>query len=534
MATDAGSYDVVVIGGGINGAGIACDAALRGLRVLLLEAKDFGSGTTSWSSRLIHGGLRYLEYGEIPLVFESLRERRTLRRIAPHLVKPLRLIIPLYSGGRRAPWMVRVGMLAYDVLSAGKSLPRHKMLDPDEVAANAESINRNGLRGGASYYDAQVPFAERLVIEIIIAASQAGADVRNYSPVTEIRTSLDGPHRVEFTDGPAGERQEVTTKCIVNAAGPWVDAVLARSQMHAPRLMGGTKGSHIVVSNFTGAPKDAFYVEAAEDGRPVFIIPWNDQYLIGTTDIRYSGDPGDAQASEEEIAYLLETVNMVFPGAELKRDAINYTYSGVRPLPYVEKGPEGAITRRHIIRRHKASGVMSIIGGKLTTYRHLAEQVVDKLQKVLERDERNCTTASTPLPGGNVPKRLPAEIRGLSDKGQQRLLDLYGARVARLAALCSATPALGEIIDERNQVLAAGVVMAIRDEFARNLIDLMHRRLMIGLSADQGRPAISAVAAAAAREYGWDDDRLASELAALEAYNRRLQVPAAPEQHAVG
>ncbi len=526
MEADEESYDVVIIGGGINGVGIARDAAVRGMRVLLLEASDFGSGTSSWSSRLIHGGLRYLEYGEVPLVFESLHERRTLLDIAPHLVKPLRLIIPLYRGGHRAPWLVRLGMLAYDILSFRKSLPRHRMLSAAEVAENAASINRDGLRGGASYYDAQVRFAERLVIENVIAAAAAGADVRNYSPVTELEVIAEGDNRVRFVDGPDGPVRDIHANCVVNATGPWVDKLLAQSDMQVPPLMGGTKGSHIVVSAFAGAPQDAFYVEAPRDGRPVFIIPWNDQYLIGTTDIRYRGDPGDARASVDEVDYLLDTVNTLFPGAELTHAAINFSYAGIRPLPRVEKGPEGAITRRHIIFHHEDTHVLSVIGGKLTTYRHLAEQVVDSLEGLRACKSIDCTTSTTPLPGGAQPAEYPAALPQLSDSGKRRLLDLYGARVTRLAELCVASPALAGTVAPGCEVLAGEVVMAMRDEFARTLIDLCHRRLMIGLSADQGRPAIPGIAAIAKAEHGWSDARLAAEIAALEDYNRRLREPA--------
>lgn len=521
---DAAEFDVIVIGGGINGAGIARDAALRGMRVLLLEAEDFGGGTSSWSSRLIHGGLRYLEYGEIPLVYESLHERRALRRIAPHLVRPLRLIIPLYRGGHRARWLVRLGMIAYDLLSINKALPRHEMLNPDEVTRRASAIEQQNLLGGASYYDAQVSFAERLVIENILAASDAGATLCNYAPVTGLQLSADGRHRVEFIDRRDGSAQAATARCVVNAAGPWVDRVLSQSNLPMPRLMGGTKGSHIVINTFAGGPQDALYVEAADDGRPVFIIPWNGQYLIGTTDLRYSGDPRDVRATDDEVKYLLDTVNALFPAAQLQARHVNYTYCGVRPLPYVEKGPEAAITRAHIIYRHEQAGVLSIIGGKLTTYRNLAEQVVDQLQKILGSRKVACETATLPLPGAAAasPRELP-DIPGLDDRGHHRLQDVYGTRVARLAELCHGSPEHARLISQKHQVLAAEVVMALRDEFARTLIDLMHRRLMIGLAADQARTAAVAVAEVAAAECGWDKPRINAELAALDSYNRRLR-----------
>jgi len=245
-------YDIVVVGGGINGAGIARDAALRGLRVLLLEKNDFGSGTSSWSSRLIHGGLRYLEFGEFPLVFESLHERRRLRTVAAHLVTQLRLNLPIYKGARRGKLIIRLGMLAYDILSFGKKIPHHRMLSKDELLQEEPGLSAEGLLGGAQYYDAQVDFAERLVLENIIGAKEAGADVRNYSPVIGISVRQGAVRGLQFIDATSGAEVEVSAGLIINAAGPWVDRVLATVNREMPLFMGGTKGSHIIVGPFAG------------------------------------------------------------------------------------------------------------------------------------------------------------------------------------------------------------------------------------------------------------------------------------------
>lgn len=524
MTEARADFDVIVIGGGINGAGIARDAALRGMSVLLLEANDFGSGTSSWSSRLIHGGLRYLEHGEIPLVYESLHERRRLRKTAGHLVRPLRLLIPLYRGGQRAPWLVRLGMVAYDLLSIGKALPGHKMLRLADVIKIAPGIRTDGLLGAAAYFDAQVTFAERLVIENIVAAAEAGATLRNYTRVSEILPAADGTQTVKF-DVPDGS-DTATAQCVVNAAGPWVDRVLANAPQPQSRLMGGTKGSHIVVAPFKGAPSDACYVEAASDGRPLFIIPWNRQYLIGTTDIRFDGDPADARPSSAEVDYLLETVNQLFPKARLSRADIAYAYAGVRPLPFNPEGPESAITRRHIIHRHAgAEGrLLSIIGGKLTTYRNLAEQVVDKISAFATGELTECVTDEQPLPGGGaVDASVLEAFSGLESNGRERLLSLYGSRCSRLAELARSEPDCAALLDAESGIVAAEVALAVRDEFARNLIDIVHRRMMTGLSASQGVAANEAIAAAAARELGWSDAQKSAELKALAEYNGRLR-----------
>ena len=236
MSSDTASFDVAVIGAGINGAGIARDAALRGLSVVVLEQNDMCSGTSAISSRLIHGGLRYLEYGEIPLVFESLRERITLRRIAAHLVKPIRICIPIYHSAKRGPLLIRLGMIAYDLLSVGKTVPRHDMLSRDAAIANEPGLESEGLRGAARYFDAQVTFAERLVLENLLAARSAGAEVKTYSAVTQINIERGAVSTLEYTDSLSGQKGEVAAKVVINAAGPWVDQVLAATGRPSKRF----------------------------------------------------------------------------------------------------------------------------------------------------------------------------------------------------------------------------------------------------------------------------------------------------------
>ena len=526
-------FDLAVVGAGINGAGIARDAAMRGLRVVIFEKNDVCSGTSWASSRLIHGGLRYLEYGEIPLVYESLHERRNLRVIAPHLVRPLRISIPIYEDGRRGPFLIRLGMMAYDLLSWSKRMPSHEMLSRDQMQAAAPSMSIQGLRGGARYFDAQVTFAERLVLENLLAAEKAGASVRLQHEVTGISVDQGRVTGVRFHDRGRAEEGEVCAKVVVNAAGPWVDTVLATaSSANGPAarpLIGGTKGSHIVVGRFDGAPEDAFYVEALSDGRPFFIIPWNDQLLIGTTDIRYDESLDRIRASEAEIEYLIAETNRVFPTAELDTDDIHYSYAGVRPLPFRDKGPESAITRKHIIRKNReiGAGMLSIIGGKLTTYRNLAEQTVDKVGKLLGRRLPPCRTHDTPLPGGwGLDEAGDAldRLNVLSARGRQRLLDIYGGRAADVAKLAE-TGAAG-VIDEEATVLAAEVAFTIRYEMAGSLTDIVYRRLMIGLDADQGRSMYEQVAELASQELGWDAAKRNEELDSLRAYSDSLRVAA--------
>ena len=363
------AFDLIVIGAGINGAGIARDAAMRGLRVLLLDKGDLSSGTTQWATRLIHGGLRYLEHYEFALVRESLRDREALLHIAPHLVKPLGFLVPIYDRSARGPLMVRLGMTLYDTLSYDKSMDRHKMLNRKKVQEREPGLNTEGLKAAAFYYDAQVEYAERVAVENAVSARDNGATILTYARVDRLILEDGDVKGVEFTDVLEGGSYEVRAPVTVNVAGPWVDEVLADLQVpgtdkNVGRFMGGTKGSHLVVDPFPGAPEgEALYVEARKDGRPYFIVPWNGRYLIGTTDLRYDEDLDYVSASEEEIQYLLDETNYVIPEANLSREDVLFTYSGVRPLPYNPEGETGGVTRSHVVFDHAKGS--SAAGGKV-------------------------------------------------------------------------------------------------------------------------------------------------------------------------
>lgn len=525
-------FDVIIIGGGINGAGIARDAAMRGLRVLLLDKGDVGGGTSAWSTRLIHGGLRYLEFGELGLVRESLRERETLLRIAPHLVKPLPIVVPIYKNARRGRLKIRAGMFVYDLLSFFKSLPRHEMISRQEVIKRIPALERKGLEGAALYYDAQVRFPERLVLENVLSAIEHGARLSTHTKVTELIIRDDRVTGVVFKDQLDGESGTAEAPIVINAAGPWIDQVIATGDEHS-RLIGGTKGSHIVVSAFQGAPKEAIYVEAARDNRPFFIIPWNRKYLIGTTDIRYEGDPGLVAITDEEIAYLLSETNRVLPAANLDRKQILFTYSGVRPLPFIGDKREEEITRRHFIRQHaRLKNVFSIVGGKLTTYRQLSEETLDLVRRELKMESQRCETAESLLPGATVvgpdfeKRKIEAEyVNSLDRRIARRLQKIYGTRSTKVAALIKDNPMLTELIDRETGAIAAEVVHAFKHEFARTLADCLLRRTMVGLNSRCGLNAVEAAADVCRRYLGWSEERCAREISdyryEVERYLRR-------------
>lgn len=532
-------YDLLIIGGGINGAGIAREAARRGLRTVLLERHDFGSGTTSRSTKLIHGGLRYLEHTEFGLVFQSLREREILLRIAPHLVRPLAFLILIHREGAYHPLGVRLGLTLYDLLSLAKSLPSHRRLSLAEVRAREPELVLEGVRATFLYFDAQIVYPERLVLENIRAAEEKGADVYNYADVTEILCEEGTVRGVRVRDRVSGEQSVIRARLVINAAGPWVDAVCRLLPRPMPRYIGGTRGSHLVLPNLWGL-RHALYAATRADGRPFFIVPWREWLLIGTTDIRYEGDAGEVSASDEEIQYLFEEARRLL-GPRLRREDLLYAYSGVRPLPYQPDVAEGAITRRHILhdhqRREGIRGLISLIGGKITPYRHIAEEVVRlacrKLQKqvgVSHADRERFLRAETcalkpeePLPGGTALAaeeiREAARAVGLAPESAAHLVELYGGLSADVLALVREEPTLGERFCPHHPDIRAQILYALTREHALCLADIFLRRTAIGWSRCLGLRCAPAAARLMASWLGWDESRLQEEIVA---YRREI------------
>jgi glycerol-3-phosphate dehydrogenase len=518
-------YDLIVIGGGINGAATARDAALRGLKTILIEKNDFAGGTTSWSSRLVHGGLRYLEHFEFGLVRGSLAERELLLKSAPHLVRPLQLTIPIYHQGSRSYWEIWAGMVLYDVLSFDKSLPAHQMLSPTKLQQLFRQLNPAGVQGAAQYFDAQAVYAERLCLEIVRSAQAAGATVLNYVQVKALARTGDRITTLTCCD----ELSEATftlgthaNSMVINTAGPWVDEICRRGeidQQSAPigtqRKIGGTKGSHILVDAFLGAPAAAFYVEALSDNRPFFILPFLDKCLIGTTDLRYEGDLDRVKASDDEIDYLIAETNRLFPAAQLNRDSVRFTYSGVRPLPYAEDTAKpGAVSRNHLLYDHSHEGVvnlLSLIGGKLTTHRQVAEEIVDWVYRKRNIAEPTppCQTRLQPLPGAILPtdERIVAAIASYRDRlpltTLNYLFTLYGAYALELLALIDTAPDLAEPMMPDLPDIKAQVVYAVRSEMAHTLGDICRRRTMLALQNNYGFPALKSIVQTLQRHCGW-------------------------------
>ncbi|MCC6443517.1 MAG: glycerol-3-phosphate dehydrogenase [Armatimonadetes bacterium] len=518
-------YDLVIIGGGINGAGIARDAAERGLSVCLLERSDFGAGTSAHSTRLIHGGLRYLEHFEFGLVRESLREREVLLRIAPHLVAPTAFAIPIYRGGPYNFTKVRLGLLLYDTLAVGRSLPSHQALSRSKFLRLEPEIDPTGLEGGFLYYDCQINYPERLCVENILSAARAGARIENHAEVTAFLREGGQVSGVRARHRLTGQEETVRSRFVVNAAGPWLDAVCDLLDRPAPRKLGGTKGSHLVVRQREGLPNAPVYTPARADGRPFFILPWREFMLIGTTDIPFDGDLDTLVADEQEIEYLIREANALLPRARLQRDDILYTFAGVRPLPPGDSDA-GKRTRRHFLYDHEREdgifGLVSIIGGKLTTYRSLAEETVGIVFRKLGRAAPPSATHTLPLYGGEIETTFQEYIAHQAETASQRygiapstarhLISLYGSRHEDVLARAEHSPELKDPITPDLPDIGAQAAYGAERELVRTLEDFLLRRTGIGMGADCGLSAAPACARLLARHLSWDEKRIEREL----------------------
>ncbi|HLE97160.1 MAG TPA: glycerol-3-phosphate dehydrogenase/oxidase [Candidatus Thermoplasmatota archaeon] len=525
-------FDVLVVGGGINGTGVARDAARRGLKVALVEREDYGYGTTGRSTRLVHGGLRYLEQGEFGLVRESLRERERLLRAAPHLVQPLRFLLPLYEGAKPAPWRLRLGLLLYDVLSFDKSLPSRGWLPRERALAEEPALAAEGLRGAGVYHDAQITFVERLCVENALDAAAHGASLVNHCEVTgfllkegrvtgaTVRDRLSGGGAGDDEAGAADEASapevEVRAGVVVDATGPWMGGVTALKPARVRR----TKGIHVLVAP---AVRNAI-VLFAPDGRLFFAIPFVGHTLVGTTDTDYQGDLDDVHADAEDVAYLRASAARYLPHADLE-DVLT-TWAGVRSLVAVQGVSESAVTRKHlVVDHHKTEGVgglISIVGGKITPYRNVAERTVDLVAKKIGKRTR-CDTRRALLPGAPFGPWAQERGRvvegvcrlGLASPQAERLADLYGQRAPEVAAPCAKDASLAKPVCEHAPDAWCEVLHAVREEGAVTAADVVFRRTGIGLAPCAGRDAAEPVARFLAPLLGWDAAREKREAAAV-------------------
>jgi glycerol-3-phosphate dehydrogenase len=500
-------FDALVIGGGINGAAIARDAALRGLRVALLERNDFASGTSSRSSRLIHGGLRYLEHGYLLLVFESSRERRLLLRLAPHLVRPLAFTWPVYQGARVPLWKLVAGLTLYDVLSLFRNVAPHRRLGRDGILAREPGLAREKLEGGATYYDAATDDA-RLTLANALGAEQAGATVLNHAPVREIVARGDQRFEVGIEDALTGRTFAARARVVVNATGPWTHSVQRLVEPAALTAVRGTKGVHITVPRHRVGNRNAITILSPIDGRVMFILPGGPNTIIGTTDTETSASPDDVRASEADVEYLVRSANGFFPNARLTRGDVIAAWAGIRPLiatGYTDG--ESSASREHAL-TWSASGMVSITGGKLTTYRPIAAQVVDAIEHRLGTHASPSATARVRLPGGDIASvddEVAIAYAVVRDTAVAvRLVLAYGSAWRAVWRLGDRDRALREAIVDGLPYVMAEMIHAVERERALTLADLLIRRTHLAYDTpDNGRAAARRVAPVVAPSLEW-------------------------------
>ncbi|MFQ5919259.1 MAG: FAD-dependent oxidoreductase [Thermoplasmata archaeon] len=500
--------EVAVIGGGINGCAIALEAAQRGHRVLLLEKGDIGSGTSSRSSRLIHGGLRYLRDGKFRLVREASRERHWLLSQFPHLVKPLRFLIPFYRGQGRH-WVTRLGLWLYDYLSGYTNVSKHRRVSPRRVVAAEPRIRREELLGGAFYYDAWTDDF-RLVLQNARRAHAAGAYILPYARVEEIRMEGGRATGVAFRDVLADRRHEVRSDLVVNATGPWSDTI--RHMMGQPPRLRPTKGVHLFLPRTQVGNMNAVVMRSPDDRRFVFALPWRSLTLIGTTDTDYRGSPEEARAESDDVAYLLDAVNETFPLAHAEPEDVVSTYAALRPLAGRLGIPESSVGRREKI-IVDAPGLVSLIGGKLTTYRSVARRVVGRvLRNRRAPPDRMATEPPRTVPGAGEEEAGKAEGLGLGPETLEYLKMASEGQMEDQLAILEDRSLRDRLIPDLPYIRGQ-VAYAVRHEMALRLEDVLARRLRILYEdPDHGLGVAEAVAGLMAAHLGWDDARIAKEL----------------------
>ncbi|MDQ0645373.1 glycerol-3-phosphate dehydrogenase/oxidase [Microbacterium murale] len=532
-ARERGRTSVVIIGAGINGISTFRDLAMQGVDVLLVERGDFASGATAASSHMIHGGIRYLENGEFRLVKESVQERNSLLKIAPHYVKPLETTIPIYStfsGVLAAPlrflthkqgkpqergaFLIKIGLTLYDTFSRdGGSVPRHRFLGRKKSLAQLPKLDQK-IKYTATYYDASVHDPERLALDVLRdgEASHPGAQAINY--VEAVGLDDEG---VQLRDRETGSEFHITADVIVNASGPWTD--LTNDALGTQTaFMGGTKGSHIVLDNQelldATAGREIFFEHS--DGRIVLIYPLKDRVLVGTTDL--DADPREpARCTEEEVDYFFDLIGHVFPTIPVDRTQIVYRYSGIRPLPHHDDTAPGFVSRDYRIERRKEAErppVYSLVGGKWTTFRALGANLADHVLDELGR-QRVASTVGVRIGGGNgyprTPRRRIEWLRqnvGDTDRGRT-LFVRYGTRAADVAGF------IAEGDDEQvvgDSLSTRELAWMVEHEQVRHLADVVFRRTSLAFTGDADADAIRAIAEALAPQMGWDDARIESEI----------------------
>lgn len=485
------SWDIAVIGGGATGVGVAVDAATRGYSVVLLEQNDFGKGTSSRSTKLVHGGVRYLQQGNISLVMEALKERGILLQNAPHLVRNLPFVVPNYQWWETP--FYGIGLKVYDLLAGKYGFGRSRLLSKEEVLERIPNLERAGLRGGVLYYDGQFDDS-RLLIDLVLTAAEHGACLLNYAPVVNLRKSSDGlVSGLEFRDEETGREYELSARCIINATGPFSDDIRRQDDPSSEAMIAPSQGVHIVLDRSFLQGDTAIMVPHTRDGRVMFAIPWHAHALVGTTDTPISRPSLEPRPLEGEIEFILETASSYLARRPRRQDILS-VFTGIRPL--VQAGGASntaALARDHTITISK-SGLLTIAGGKWTTYRKMAEDCVEYAMMLAHLEERPCKTTTLAIHGA---RRHP---------DPESALGVYGSDADALQELARVDPALAAPLHPGLSINGAQVVWAVRTEMARTVEDVLARRTRaLFLNARAALAMAPAVAKLLARELGRDE-----------------------------
>jgi len=521
-------FDIAVIGGGITGAAVARDAAARGLSVALVEKDDWAAGTSWRSTKLVHGGLRYLETGEVHLVFESLAERDLLLAAAPHLVRPAEFLLPSFRRRGRPAWQVALGLTAYDLLALGHAPSRHRRLSREQVVARERLLEGPELVSGAVYPDGRTDDA-RLTLENVLDAASLGAVAATRLEVVGLAPGRSGPAaRVEVRDRESGRQVSVRARCVVNAAGPWADRVRRLEDATSAGMLRLSRGVHLVVPAGR-LPLSGIVAFPMPDGRLLFAIPDGAVTLLGTTDTDFSGSPDAVFAERTDVDYLLAAARQTFPSAALIASDVLATFAGLRPLVFRPGKSVGKTSREEAIVVSEG-GVVTVTGGKLTTHRRMGEKTVDRLAPILRRHGvavPPSVTRGRPFPGaaqdmGSVVWDPDVWSSTLRDEALVHLLERYGCRVHKVLALTAAKPELRRPLVEGLPDIDAEVVFAAQEEDARSVADVFIRRTHLFWQAPrQGMEAAERAAALLARELHWSTEE---ERASLDAYAREISL----------